>query len=426
MYSLLHIALKDISRSMRSLFGVGMMIGTPLLLTGLIYLAFSGLINSADAPTDMAPVSVIVVNQDDPVDGNALGQMMVDFLHDEAMPDWLMPSEMDDEAAAREAVQNQQAGVAVIIPPDFSANLLHGGQAVLTIVQDPTLTIGPDVVRNLLAQFLDGVSSARMAVNVLQQRASANGVELQPEDFGTAAGQYSQWFIGFQQALNHGEKAPFTVHAPAGDESNTTATRSPMAVILGLIMAGQMIFFSFYTGAYMTTSLLREQEEGTLARLFSTPVPRTAILGGTFVAVFATCLIQALVLIGLSRLLFGIQWGNPGSMAIALVGQVAVAGGLGVFLISLVKNSQQSGSVLGGGLTVLGMLGGLFTVAVPNMPQSFQLMGKFTPQGWALEAWKRTVSGGTPEEVLIPVLIMLAMGAAFFILGARIFRRRFA
>lgn len=50
--------------------------------------------------------------------------------------------------------------------------------------------------------------------------------------------------------------------------------------MMGLTMAGQMIFFAFFTGGNSMMSILREDEEGTLARLFTTPTDRTNILMG--------------------------------------------------------------------------------------------------------------------------------------------------
>jgi ABC-2 type transport system permease protein len=197
-------------------------------------------------------------------------------------------------------------------------------------------------------------------------------------------------------------------------------TASPMVNIIGLIMAAQMIFFAFYTGAYTTTSLLEEKEEGTLARLFSTPTPRSTVLAGKFLAVFVTVVVQGLVVVAISGLAFGINWGSPTAIMMMIVGQVAAAGGFGIFLISLMHSSKQSGPVLGGGLTVMGMLGGLFTVAVP-MPAAFETLNLFTPHGWALRGWRLVLSGASPAEVLLPLIVLLLVGAVFFALGARNF-----
>lgn len=206
----------------------------------------------------------------------------------------------------------------------------------------------------------------------------------------------------------------------------TAQGAKPVQNLLGLVMAGQMIFFAFYTGAYSMLSVLREEEEGTLARLFTTPTPRGVILSGKFVAVFLTVLMQGLFLLLFARMAFGIDWGQPMSVAFVLVGQVMAAAGLGVLLIAFMKNTRQAGPVLGGALTTLGMLGGLFTAAMPNMPAAFELLSTFTPHGWVLQGWKLALAGQPPSALLLPFVVTMAFGLAMFGAGAALFRRRFA
>jgi ABC-2 type transport system permease protein len=194
--------------------------------------------------------------------------------------------------------------------------------------------------------------------------------------------------------------------------------------ILSLVMAGQLLFFAFYTGGYSMLSILREEEEGSLARLFTTPTSRVSILGAKFLSVIATLILQGLVLVALGSLLFHVDWGRPASAALAFGAQVVAAAGLGVLLIALVKSSRQAGPVLGGVLTGLGMLGGLITVAA-KMPPSFEKLGLITPQGWTLRAWRLAMSGAAPAELLFPALVAAAMGIAMFVAGAALFRRRF-
>jgi ABC-2 type transport system permease protein len=410
------IALKDLLRSFRSLFAVGMMIAAPLLLTGLIYFAFSGL-GSEDGSAQLPDIQVAVVNLDqEQPDLPHLGEMVVTFLQDERMPDWLIVSELDDEAQARAAVEDQEIGVAVIIPIDFTAALIEAGaSSEIQVLHDPTLTVGPNIVKSLLQQFVDGVSGAAIALEVVNDQ-----VILTPQDQAAVAQEYMTWFTALQQDLNHSSQPVYAIQAPTGIEQSGNVTASPMVNIIGLIMAAQMIFFAFYTGAYTTTSLLEEKEEGTLARLFSTPTPRSTVLAGKFLAVFVTVVVQGLVVVAISGLAFGIDWGSPTAAMMMIVGQVAAAGGFGIFLISLMHSSKQSGPVLGGGLTVMGMLGGLFTVAVP-MPAAFETLNLFTPHGWALRGWRLVLSGASPAEVLLPLVVLLLVGAVFFALGARNF-----
>jgi ABC-2 type transport system permease protein len=200
---------------------------------------------------------------------------------------------------------------------------------------------------------------------------------------------------------------------------------NPVTTLIGKIMAGMMIFFAFYTGAYTAMSIVTEAELGTLARMYTTPTPRSTILGGKFLAVGLTLVAQISVLIAASALAFRIRWGQPAAMLLAGTGLVVSAAGFGILVLSLIKTTKQAGAVLGGVLSVVGMVGGLFTIAV-EVPPAFKTVALFTPHGWAMRAWELTMEGSPPGAVVGPLLVMLAMGAVFFALGVVLARRRFA
>jgi ABC-2 type transport system permease protein len=277
----------------------------------------------------------------------------------------------------------------------------------------------------MVTMMLDGVSGGGIALQTLMERQQANGIQPDPAQIPGWIERYGNWYRDFQRNLFHNpEKAALLLTAPS---AGTTETADPIQQMMGLTMAGQMIFFAFFTGAYAMMSILREDEEGTLSRLFTTPTDRTQILTGKFLAVLLTVVLQGLVLMLAGHFAFGIVWGQTASAALALIGQVVAASGLGVLLISLVKTTKQGGPVLGGGLTGLGMLGGLFTANLPNaMPAAFQVLANFTPQGWVLRTWKLALSGAAPAELLLPFIVLLVMGAVMFALGAVMFRKRYA
>jgi linearmycin/streptolysin S transport system permease protein len=412
---IIDIAIKDFIRSLRSKFAIGMMVFAPLVITGLIFAAFG---NSTQGTPDLPALQLGVINLDQPpANMPAMGKMLEDMFRDPSVSSWLEVTQFSDAASARQAVDNQQVGMAVLIPPDFSQKLFsENGKPQLTLVQDPTLSIGPMVVKNMVGSFLDGINGARVTVQVASQNGS--------NDSALMIQQYQDWYTAFQHALFHEpQKAALVMQSPGAPNAQPEA---PMKKIISVIMAGQMIFFAFYTGAYSMTSILKEEEEGTLARLFTTPTARTSILAGKFLAVLLTVIGQMVVLLLVGRLAFGVEWGAPLSVAAAGLGQVLAASGLGVLLIAFIKNSKQTGAVLGGGLTVLGMLGGLFTVAVQDVPAFINKASLFTPQGWVLQAWKLSMAGEPLSAMIPPVLVLVAMGGIMFFAGAAIFRQRFA
>ncbi|MGZ9165348.1 MAG: ABC transporter permease [Anaerolineales bacterium] len=424
---ILDIAFKDLTRSFRSAFAIGMMVVAPLMLTGLIYFAFGGM---SGGDVSMTAIKVGVVNADqlpaDTVLEAPIGEDIRSMFFDDSVKSWIEASDYADEASVRGAVDKQEIGVAVIIPQDFSASFLSGEKDVqVLIVSDPTLSIGPAVVEDMVTMMVDGVAGGGIAIQTIMERLQANGLEPDQAQIPSWIERYTNWYADFQRNLFHNpDKAALVLVAPSAGE---TSTADPLAQMMGLTMAGQMIFFAFFTGGNSMMSILQEHEEGTLARLFTTPTDRTKILMGKFVAVFITVLLQGIVLMIAGRLAFGVQWGKPASIALALTAQVFAAVGLGVLLISFVKSTKQGGPVLGGGLTLLGMLGGLFTANIPGgMPKAFDAIGNFIPQGWVLKGWRMALDGSAAGDLLVPFIVTVVMGIIMFALGAMMFKRRYA
>jgi ABC-2 type transport system permease protein len=420
---ILDIAIKDLIRSTRSLFLIGMAFAAPLLLTALIYFSFGSI---ASGSISIANIKVGVVNMDvlpagAPLDV-PLGENIRSMFLDDSVKSWITATDYPSEAAARDAVNNQEIGVAVIIPKTFTEDYLAGKKdTTITILQDPTLTVGPTVVRDMVTSLLDGVAGGGVAYQVVNARITANGKTLDPATIPTFFERYAKWYADFQRAMFHSpDKAALVAMPPAvkGDMGNAVRT------MMGLVMSGQLIFFSFFTGAYAMMSILQESEEGTLARMFTTPTDRTTILAGKFLAVLITVIIQGAVLLIAGHYFFKIIWGETGSMLLSLFGQMFASVGLAVLLVSFIKTSKQAGPIFGGALTMLGMISGLFTTNIKI--EAFNMMGNFTPQGWVLKAWKMSLAGQPVSELVLPFIVLMVMGVLMFAIGAMMFRRRFA
>lgn len=418
------IAFKDLTRSFRSTFAVGMMVIVPLLLIGLIYFAFGG---AASGNQVLPSVQVGVVNLDRLPAGSPLdlplGDSIRSMFYDKSVASWITARDYPDQVSARTALDNQEIGVAVIVPQDFTGRFLAGeSSSQVLVLSDPTLTVAPLVVENMVISMLDGVAGGGIAVQTLVERLQANGLELAPAQLPGLVERYATWYTNFQRDMFHNpDQAALVMTSPAAQ----AASENPMQKVLRTMMAGQMVFFAFFTGSYSMMSLISEAEEGTLARLFTTPVSRTSILAGKFLAVFLSVVVQGIVLITATHFVFKMDWGEPALVALALTGQVIAAVGLGVLLISLVKTTRQGGPVLGGGLTVLGMLGGLFFPG-GSMPEVFSWLANLTPQGWVIKGWKVILDGQSVSDLLLPLAVMTAIGVAMFFIGAKIFQKRYA
>ncbi|MGD8632834.1 MAG: ABC transporter permease [Anaerolineales bacterium] len=421
MKKLLDLTLKDLRRAFGNIFGLVMMLAAPFLITGLIYFAFGG-VGGDDGSFNLQPIQAQIVNLDEGIPGFNAGEQLSEFLISDSVAKIVEASRVDSESAARRAVDEQQSDVAVLIPSDFTAGAVSNqAEASVTLYQDPTLTLAPQIMRDLISQFTDGFAGAKIATDVVRAQFNGRGVTLTQDDDQAIANRYAQ---DLQSGNHHHDTQTASGIKVVPPGSNAEDEQG--GVYIGPVMAGMMIFFVFFMGANGAQSIIAEDEEGTLQRLFTTPTPRGTILGGKLFAVIVILIFQTTILLVASSLLFNIRWGEPLAVVLASFSMILAAAGFGVLIMSFLRSTRQTGPVLGGVLTVTGMLGGLFTTGIPDVPAFFDQAKLAMPQGWALEVWQRVLSGASLEMIWMPLSVLTVIGITFFSIGTLIFRRRFA
>jgi ABC-2 type transport system permease protein len=422
------IAIKDMTRSFRSAFALVFMFGVPLLMTGMFYLMFGGSGNNSHGFT--IPVTkVVVANLDQGGAGfsgvraqvpggaqaNSMGDVILSHLQEKSFAKVMEVTRVDSAAAALSAVDNQSAGVALIIPADFSAGFSNpSGQTSIELYKDPTLTIGPSIVQSILNQLMDSFSGASIAVKVAIQQTGSTDPAL--------AGQVIQEYVA---GLPSGDASSILL-----DVRNANVKKQPvntLLTVIGPIMGWLTIFYAFFTGASTAQSILREDEDGTLPRLFTTPTTHSTILGGKFLAVGLTTIVQMTVLIILGRAIFAIPWGSLISVTIVILGTILAAASFGIFLNSMLRSTKQSGLVFGGLMTVMGMLGGLPIFVGMASPSSSALntVALVVPQGWAVHGLLQAMNNASLNAILISFLVLVGWAVLFFVVGVLRFQKRF-
>jgi ABC-2 type transport system permease protein len=354
---------------------------------------------------------------------DTMGDLIVSILKSEDMEDLIEITFASDPQAARAFVDNQQAQVAVIIPADFSEQFadVREGKAVIEFYQDPTLTIGPAIMRSILNRFLDSMGGFKIALNVFMDEAN-------PADYALT-GQFVQRYMHSSLALNEDlEGELLDVRAPSGARQSAEAeNQNVLLSILTPIMSGMMVFYAFFTGTSTAQSILKEEEERTLPRLFTTPTPQVTILAGKLLSVFLTVCAQVIVLLIAARLIFGIHWGEFVPVALIALGIIFSASSFGIFVNSFLRDTKQAGVVFGGVLTVTGMLGmvSIFGGGAPSAARLGNTVALLVPQGWAVRGLLQSVNAEPIGAVLVTVLVMLAWSVAFFVVGVLRFNKRY-
>jgi ABC-2 type transport system permease protein len=410
---ILAIAWKDLRSTFRNVPALVMMLAAPLALAALLGFAFGG-----GGGFDIAATKVVVANLDKggAEAGQNAGAAIQSILTSKDLKDVLETTTKTSAAAARQAVDDGKAAVAVIVPEDFSA-VVYGSDPAATsqveLYENPTSEIGGSIVEGVVGQVLADFNGARAAAaGAVALRSDAAGDPPAAQVAGTAAEQFTH-SGGVSAGLQISQRSP-----QAG------ATEKEVSVT-GAILSGMMIFFMFFGAANVARTILTEDRDGTMPRLFTTPTRHGVIIAGKFVSVFVTVLVQAIVLLIAGRLIFSIQWGRLDAVVLLTLVAAGVAGGLALLVISFAKTPAQAGAIGSGVYLVLALLGGNFT-GTAQTSGVYGVVQKFTPNGWLIEGWDTTMRGGGAMDIRWQVLVPLGFAVAFFFFAVLKMRRRFA
>ena len=415
----LNIALKDTLITFRDRSALLLMLVAPLVIALIMGLAFGG---AADDTSPISRIPVIVVNQDEGDLGAEFGNVIagIEVNTTEGEQPLFSVTEMDDIEAAKSEIETGSARGVIVIPAAFSENLQNETpSAQVQVYTDPAATVSPGIVRGVVGRIATGFSTVVIGNQVAVKQL------LEIEDLPVAV----------LQELGSLEDVLRDVNAGFGE---TEAARDRISIQTGTIGDGEgmnllnyfvpsmAIFFLMFAVFDGTRSILEEERDGTLHRLMSTPTATSNIVLGKILGTFLTGILQFIVLVLVSGLVFGVDWGKePLGMALMVLATVSAATSLGALVASFARNVNQAG-VIGSVITLVSaILGGNF-IDFRAYPEWLNPISRATVNRWALEGFfNLTFVGKTLAEVTPNILVLFGMAAVFFTLSVLLFNRRF-
>ena len=427
---ILDIALKDMTRSFRSIFALIFMFGIPLLMTGMFYFMFGGAAKGSQGFS--VPVTKVVVADLDQgghsfdlvktqfpggAQARSLGDMVLATLQDKSFATLMVISQATSAETARAQVDSQKAGVALIIPADFSQRFSDlNGQADLELYKDPHPDTRPQHHRvhhlAVHGQHVERQSGRRRSNQTDRQHGPG------PDRTGGCAvcgihpGRRPERHLAGSAGPGQFQKAGLQYTQPRGELHHGRDDH-----LLRLL-------HRHFHGPVHPAGRRGWNPAAPIYHAYQ----HAAVLGGKFLSVGLTVVVQMTVLLVLGRLIFGIQWGSLLPLALVTAGTVLAASTFGIFIISLLKNTKQAGAVLGGVLTVTGMLGmiKIFTMGSSASPAWADLASMFVPQGWAVRGLSQVMNAASLNDILLTCLALLGMSVVFFLIGVLRFQKRYA
>ena len=192
-----------------------------------------------------------------------------------------------------------------------------------------------------------------------------------------------------------------------------------------------LLFAMFFVAVPLSTTLITERQNGTLARLSTMSLPAWQLMLGKMLPYLAINLCQVVVmllvgvylvpLLGGDRLVLGDSWGGLSLMALA-TSFSAVA--FGLLVAQLVRTHEQATITSGVLNIVMAAIGGIM---VPRflMPETMQMLAWVSPMTWGMEGYLDLfLRGGTVVDILPECAGLAAFAAVMLGLALLVSHRR--
>ncbi len=185
----------------------------------------------------------------------------------------------------------------------------------------------------------------------------------------------------------------------------------------------QVVLFMFLSALTASAALVEDRQLGTAIRKAAAPISTTRLVAGETLGRFWITMFQALLILILTGLAFGVGWGNPLFTGAILVLFGLIATGFGVLLGSALDSPEAANGVgIMSGL-VLAALGGAMA-PVEIFPDPMQTIARFTPHFWAIEGLQSSLTDGDAGSLAQPLVILAAIATAVLVVSTSLYRWR--
>ncbi len=396
---ILATAWKDVVRRLRDPLGFLLWLGIPLVIGGMLRLAFGG--SGGSAPR----ASILVVDEDDSV----LSHLLLQGLSGGGADN--LPFEAEEVSAeeGRARIDDGDASALLFLPPGFGEALLKEEPCTLRLVKNPAQRILPAMVEESLSLLSDAVFYAHRVfgepIRAMAEEPPEGRITLPDADVARISLAINDAVEGMSSLLS----------PPAIKLVVEQAAEGQPDLDFSLIFFPSMLFMTlFFLAQGLSEDLWVERAGGTLRRALVTPQRASAFLAGKLLAALALVAAVSLCGLVLARFALGLEHKHLFAAVLwsALSGALFV---LFLYNLQMFASSQRGGHQLSMLVTMpLLMLGGSF-FPFEAMPEGMARIGRMTPNGWALEQFKALTTGAIePARLALSALGLCAVCAALF------------
>ncbi len=355
----------------------------PLFMMVMVGFIFPSGSSISDTPIALA-------NQDTGSQGSTFVTMLNAINNNTGMMDLRTATDFDD---IKTMLQNSDVNGGVIIPENFTSDILSGKQGTIIIVIDQSNPQMSATIQAVLSKTIE-MMGEQMAVQKLN----------------------ITFHVSETEATSMVK--PYNVQSKGiipGDSTNYFQFVAPGIVAMIVMMA-------LMTG--LPHAISYEKDMGTLDGMLAAPINRLSIILGKVMAQTIRGMIQGFIILILAVALFGVVIEGSVLLVIFLILLTVFSFvGLGILITSFTENEETATMVMMTLMFPMMFLSGVF-FPIQQMPWYMQGIAKFLPLTYATTALRKVmVLGADVPAVSYEIAILVAFGLVLLLVAVPLFKR---
>lgn len=178
------------------------------------------------------------------------------------------------------------------------------------------------------------------------------------------------------------------------------------------------LFAMFFIAIPFAGAMIKEREEGSLARLLTMPCPYSCILLSKVIVYLVVCYLQFFLIIAMGINLFPllklpalIVDGRLGTLSLLAVTVALAAIGYGIAIGTIARTHQQASIFASISVVILSAVGGIW-VPIFMMPPLFRHVSQVSPLNWGLNGFYDVLIRGSGIRGILPDMLFLLIFTA--------------
>lgn len=391
----------DLKRRLRSPMSTILFLVIPLAMTAMIGMIFDP---GEENRTQLPPTKLLLVDHD-----KDLAAKFLLGAFDQKEIKEMFQVTLVDETEGERLMQKGKASAMLVIPRNFTKDLIEQRPSALEVVKNPAEEFLPGVAEEFAATMAVGLSAiSQVFADELKAVQSVRSLSLEAvtiADMTPFLERARLKIIALQSYLS-----PLLLKVKSGTVAKPGKTAAPAGFnIFAYIFPGMLIMFLLFIVEPSLREIQSERADGKTRRMMFSPLTGGELVTARIFSGWLIGMLVCLVAMAAGTLLFGIAWGSPLLQLLLVAVASFWCSAFFAMLNAFARNKNQVGAFASPIILVFSAFGGSM-LPLQQIPAGMRWVGKLTVNNWFITGCQAIIDGQSP----LPSLVVLAATGLLF------------